>query len=281
MSKLVKTTSALALALSASAAWGQTPAPTQCTNVVGSTAANDAPPTISVAVASNFDKPGQAIAADFLAEAGNMDKVIRICHNSTGNLADEINTGTSGYDLLLAADNTSIDEKVDDEWKVDGSEFLYTEGIPILWTNTTGVSISGGDVTNASVVSLAVADPSKAPYGVAGLQILNKTEQMEAAEPKIGPYFDNIALTQAAIADGSKSAGFIAKSQVCLNGTVSGVAYYEDWPAGSYTPVKQQGVILKPNVNSTLTGDFVTYLLGTEAQNTLVNQYCYRVRPAS
>jgi len=200
-----------------------------------------------------------------------------VCHNSTDNLAAEINTGSSGYDLFLAADSTSIALKVAEGQKEDGTEFIYTEGVPVLWTKTAGVNISGGNVTNDTVTSLAVADPVKAPYGVAAEEILTETDQLEAVKPKIGTYFDNIALTKDAIASGDKSAGFIAKSQICNNG-VAEPTFYE-YPDGYYTKVLQQVGVLKPNANAALTANFVTYLLGAEAQGTLTGKFCYKPRP--
>lgn len=260
--------SGLLLAVSSSLAWSQTP--TVCTNVGGTT------PDLTIAVASNFYEPAQQIASDFIAFYTPPIDTIRVCHNSTGNLVTEIKTGTSGYNLFLAADNDAPAAlKATNPGLVVGNPFLYTQGIPLLWSNTIGVNISGGDVTNASVVSIALADPAKAPYGVAGQEILTSTGQWTTpVQTKIGTYFDNISLTQMAVQTGAKSAGYVAKSQVCRNGVVSGVSNYEYSPT-TYSPVLQDGIVLNI-ASTTLTQSFVDYLLDTDAQDTLVNVFCYK-----
>jgi len=212
---------------------------------------------------------------------------IEVCHNSTGNLMEEITTtnNSAGYNIFLAADNKAPAKlKTENESLTLGDTFLYTEGVLLLWTNKDGVNVSNGDVLDASIVSLAMADPVKAPYGLAAKQVM-KSEKIsdtetkwDAAQPKIGTFYDNIALTKTAIASGEKSAGFIAKSQVCKGGDVTIGKGYEAFPAGSYEEIKQEGIILNTG-DTNLSAAFKEYLRGSDAQTVLVTDFCYKSIP--
>jgi len=262
MSNFAKTTSALALALSASAAWGQ--AATVC-NIPA-----DPAPTITIAVASNFYEPAQALASSFTAAgAPGAGKVVRVCHNSTKLLVNEIKAGGAPYSLLLAA-NTAGPAEVKDAGKASELPFPYAYGVPVLWSASLSKDqlLSGDKINKENVTSLAIGNPSLAPYGAAAELILTDMQQWETPGGWISQY-DNIALTKIAIQTGAQVAGFISKTQICPADT--GGAYEE---FTSYA-LQQDGVQIAGVDSTTTTVDFKTYLLSADVQNRLISEFCY------
>jgi len=259
---------ALAIALASSSAWGQ--AATECKNV--GTTDDSATPTITVAVASNFYGPGRAIARDFIesTEAGT-DKIIRVCHNSSGLLVNEINAGAS-YSLFLAADNVWPGKVT----VAKGAEFPYAYGIPVLWSAkvSTDDLMSNGIINKSKVTSLAIGNPGLAPYGAAAERILKeKLKQWETPGAWITQY-DNIALTKTAIKDKVKDAGFVSKAQVCGEELDPPFGVRDEFQAYN---IEQKGVqitVADADATATTTA-FKDYLLSTEVQASLVSTYCY------
>lgn len=262
MKKCLLSISGLVLAASSSLAWSQ--AATVCTNVGGST------PTTVIAVASNFYEPAQSIATGFLATPAGSGKVIRVCHNSTTLLVNEINAGTSTYALFLAA-NTDGPTDINTPLR-EGLPFTYAQGIPVLWsaTLTTAQLMSSGIINKTNVTSLAIGNPALAPYGVAAQAILDDLGQWEDQPSSWITEYDNIALTKTAIQTGSKKAGFVSKAQVCQQlGT--GYGYHQF--AASFN-ITQNGILLNQG-DKTTAAAFKTYLLSTPVQTSLVTDFCY------
>jgi len=252
--------------LTASSAWGQ--AATVCNT---ETTPN---PTITIAVASNFYEPAQSLVTSFTA-AGQpgAGKVIRVCHNATKLLVNEIKTGGSPYSLLLAA-NTAGPAEVNDAGKASEAPFSYAFGIPVLWSVSLSKDqlLNGNEINKANVTSLAIGNPSLAPYGAAAQLILTDMGQWETPGGWISQY-DNIALTKTAIQTGAQVAGFISKAQICPANT--GGAYEE---FTSYN-LQQDGVQIAGVDSTSTTADFKAYLLSTEVQNRLVSEFCYASSP--
>jgi len=256
------TTMAFAM-LTASAAWGQ--AATVCNTEATPN------PTITIAVASNFYGPAQALVADFTqAGAPGAGKVIRVCHNSSGLLVNEINAGTP-YSLFLAADADWPGE-VDESKRGPNEPFTYAYGIPVLWSAKVATDglMNGNAINKANVTSLAIGNPNLAPYGAAAVEILTGMGQWPDDSGWITQY-DNIALTKTAIETKAKDAGFVSKAQVCTQ-LGDGYGVKDGFPIAN---IEQKGIQIA-NVDSTsTTKDFTAYLLSDAVQNRLVTDFCY------
>lgn len=259
MKKCLLSISGLVLAASSSLAWSQTPP--VCTNVGGS-----GTPTITIAVASNFYDPAQAVASGFLGTPAGSGKIVRVCHNSTGLLVNEINAGTSPYSLFLAA-NTAGPTSITIS---KGTPFTYANGIPVLWSKSlsSGSLMAAGIINKTNVTSLAIGNPSLAPYGAAAQAILTSLGQWETPGAWITQY-DNISLTKTAIENGTQVAGFVSKAQVCQQLDDAG---FQDF-ASSFDII-QNGVVLNQGDVTTATA-YKNYLLSTPVQESLVDDFCY------
>jgi len=280
--------SAIALALTASASWAAS-APTVCTDT------EDA--TITVIVASNFYEPIQALLEDFVDNALYLPEsagaAIKVCHNSTGLIVQEINTGTSPYSLFLAANNTAPAQIDSKKATVIGDQETYALGIPVLWSETKtsaqiAISETNPSINKEVVPSLAIGNPSLAPYGKAAEKIL--TEYLHQWETPVNPgqmgwitQYDNIALTLTAIgnpAAGKDVAGFVSKAQVCNRlppNSVTLPGIFDKFPPDYY--LVQDGILISQSDDeNAVAAKFFEFLLSMETQRKLYRTFCYASR---
>ena len=147
---------------------------------------------INLAVASNFygNPPTSSAITDIIAafEAANPRYTVTVVDNgATGTLADRIINGNERkVDLFLAADTETPQDLLINHFSLVAPynssftpplyTFNYAVGILALLSNTPGVDLScetgtcGYDPKVYSTV--AIADPSLAPYGVAAQTVL-------------------------------------------------------------------------------------------------------------
>jgi molybdate transport system substrate-binding protein len=251
-----------------------------CTNVTN--------PDITIAVASNLWIPAQSLVGNYT------NANIQVCHDSTGNLVNEINAGNSNYSLFLAANHTAPYDVPD--YSV-GSVSNYTTGIPALWSNRTDSTLltknsSGvfnGSINLANIPAsgyVVIANQATAPYGAKAEEIMrNATGQWNNITGenylKIESNIDN---TYNYIGANNDSVGYVALSQICLNGTIKeGSAYYNYKQDYNIANIPQAGVVIHQNAtgkdgNAT---QFFSWLLApyaevsNNAQYILQHTYCY------
>jgi len=121
---------------------------------------------VRVAVAANFKQTLQQITARYEARTG---KRVTLSSASTGVLYSQIVHGAP-FDLFFAADRETPEKLVALGSAVSGT-FCYARGTLVL---------AGGDGTLAQLanpqLSLAIANPVTAPYGVAAMQVLAREQ---------------------------------------------------------------------------------------------------------
>ena len=212
--------------------------------------------SVSAAVAANFAKVATDIAAKFKAKTGN-DVVLSF--GATGALYTQI-TQAAPFDVFLSADDKRTKTAIRDGFGVDGTEFTYALGKVVLYSPTIDVS-KGDEVLRANGFQhIAVADPNAAPYGAAGMAVLESLGLTAAVTPKIVTG-ENITQTQQFVDSGSAEIGFVALSQVV------GKPAAQMWmpPQDDYAPIKQNAVLLKHGADNQAAKDFLDYLKSDEA----------------
>jgi molybdate transport system substrate-binding protein len=247
-----------------------------CTNVTN--------PDITIAVASNMWIPAQSLVGNYT------NTNIRVCHDSTGNLVNEINAGNSSYSLFLAA-NASAPYEVT-SYALDGNATIhnYTTGIPALWsmneTLLTKVGSSFNGFINLNNLSgngrVVIANQTTAPYGLAAQRIMQVyTGQWSNINGSgLLRTESNIDNTYNYIKTNNSSVGYVALSQICRNGDIFEGFGYKNYPSSYYIP--QAGVVIHQNAtgkdgNAT---QFWNWILNSStamgaAQYILQHTYCY------
>ncbi|MDR1577406.1 MAG: substrate-binding domain-containing protein [Deltaproteobacteria bacterium] len=242
-------------------------------NVPPSTAA-----TLKMGVASNFYSPAIDVSQQFILEPTHTSDTVLVCHNASGALEEEITQGnTYNYSLFFSA-NLYFAEEVSESVYGGGSPFLYTRGIPVLFSTNLSVADMYNSSTNKIIIgpghvqSFAYANPLTAPYGEATVNILQ--EFLDQYDPimNIATEYDNIGLTYDAILSGTKDAGIVSKAQICPHlSTANFVEFPSDYD------VFQYGVLVKVGGTvPTIASDYKDFVLTKTIQDRLVTNWCYR-----
>jgi molybdate transport system substrate-binding protein len=223
-------------------------------------AALAAPPAhaapLLVAVAANFATVAIDIAAKFEQQTGNE---VRLSFGATGALYTQITQGAP-FEVFLSADDKRTRTAIKDGFAVEGTDFTYAVGQVVLYSPTVDVT-DGAAVLRANAFQhIAIADPKAAPYGAAGMAVLDKLGLTDAVTPKIVTG-ENIAQAQLFVDSGSAELGFVALSQV------AGKPASQVWlaPQQDYPAIQQNAVLLRTGANDDVARAFLRYLKSDEA----------------
>jgi len=194
---------------------------------------------VGVAVAANFTAPMQKVAQAFEQESGH--KAV-LSFGSTGNLYAQIKNGAP-FQVFLAADEETPLRLDKEGLTLSGSRFTYATGKLVLWSRQQGLVDDKGDILRSGKFQrIALANPKLAPYGAAALETLTKLGLLQDLQPKI-VQGENIAQTYQFIASENAQLGFVALSQVMVDGKLSqGSAWVV--PATLHAPLSQAAVLL-------------------------------------
>lgn len=224
---------------------------------------------VQVAVASNFNAPMQRIAADFAKDTGHE---ARLAFGATGKLYAQIMNGAP-FDVLLAADDSTPAKLEAEGAAVVGSRFTYAIGTLVLWSARAGVVDGKGDVLRQGTFRhLALANPKAAPYGAAAIEVLTRLQLLAVLSPRF-VLGENIGQTHQFVASGNAELGFVALSQVMVEGKVaSGSAWVV--PSGLHRPLRQDAVVLGPGRGKRGATALADYLRGSKAR-AIIMSYGY------
>ena len=216
---------------------------------------------VSVAVAANFNAPMQKLAHVFAQETGH-NAVLSV--GSTGNFYAQITNGAP-FQVLMAADDETPLKLAQQGLGVAGSRFTYAVGRLVLWSRQPGLVDDKGEVLRSGTFSrLAIAHPKLAPYGAAAQQSLTQMGLWATLAPKL-VQGENIAQTYQFIATGNAPLGFVALSQVWLDGRwAPGSAWLV--PAKWHAPIQQDAILLQNGRDSPAALALMRFLRSERAQ---------------
>lgn len=217
---------------------------------------------VQVAVAANFSAAMQKIAQAFEQDSGHQ---VRLAFGSTGKFYAQIKNGAP-FQLLLAADDTTPERLVAEGLGLAESRFSYATGRLVLWSRQPGLVDAQGAVLRkaGAFERIALADPKVAPYGAAAIQALGKLGLLEALTPKF-VQGESIAQTYQFIATENAALGFVALSQVQVDGRIAqGSAWIV--PAHLHEPIRQDALLLKAGLGNPAAAALLQYLRGDKAR---------------
>jgi molybdate transport system substrate-binding protein len=224
---------------------------------------------IQVAVAANFMAPMQKIATRFERETGHR---VLLTSGSTGKLYAQIRNGAP-FEVFLSADDETPARLESEAMAVAGSGFTYAIGRLALWSARDGVVDAKGEVLRTSgFLHLALANPKTAPYGAAALEVMQQLGVRKLLESRF-VQGESIAQTYQFVASGNAELGFVALSQVWLDGRLtSGSAWLV--PAELHSPLRQNAVLLKRSGTNPAAKALLDYLKGPESR-AIIKSYGY------
>lgn len=216
---------------------------------------------VSVAVAANFTAPMQKIAQAFAQDTGH---TALLAFGSTGKFYAQIQHGAP-FQVLLAADDATPARLEKEGLTVAGTRFTYATGRLVLWSKRPGLVDSQGEVLRKGAFTrIALAEPKLAPYGAAALQTLEKLGLTAALQPRM-VQGENIGQTYQFVATGNAALGFVALSQVMVEGRITqGSAWVV--PAHLHSPLRHDAVVLATGKDKPTALALVAYLKGDKAR---------------
>lgn len=221
----------------------------------------------SVAVAANFIAPMKQLTRLFEKSSGH---TLTLSSGSTGKSYAQIKNGAP-FDVLLAADDETPARLAREGDAVRTQ--TYAIGKLALWSaNATRIDGTDSILRNSAYNKLAVANPKLAPYGAAAMQVLAKLGLADAAIDKfvVG---ENIGQTHQFVASGNADIGFVALSQITLDGRLTGGSAWRV-PATLYTPIRQDAALLKHGADNLAARALLDFLKTPQA-HAVIRGYGY------
>lgn len=218
--------------------------------------------TVQVAVAANFYKPLQQIAQQF--EQDTQHKV-QISVGSTGKLYAQIINGAP-FEVFFAADQARPSLLVKQELALAESQRSYAQGQLVLWSpNASLIDQQGKVLSSNNFNHLGICNPKTAPYGAAAVEALEHLGLYSQVQNKLVEG-QSVAQTFQQISSGAVELGFVALSQVLVNGEVrEGTAWMV--PEQLYSPIKQDVVLLTKSNDNPAALAFMAYLQTDSTQD--------------
>jgi molybdate transport system substrate-binding protein len=201
-------------------------------------------PVLQIAVASNFSATLKMIISGFEYESGVQVVVVP---GATGRHYAQIKNGAP-YDILLAADLKTPQKLESENLIVKGSRFSYAFGRLVLWSPQSRFKGVIGEVLfeKGKVKNFAIANPKLAPYGRAAQEVLESWDMWDKQKEYM-VQGENVAQVYQFVQSENAQIGFIALSQIeqlKMNQNQKLGVWWEI-PHGFYSPIEQQGVLLK------------------------------------
>ncbi|MFN4120129.1 molybdate ABC transporter substrate-binding protein [Acidovorax sp.] len=225
--------------------------------------------TVSVAVAANFTAPMQKIAAAFEADTGHK---ATLSFGSTGKFYAQITHGAP-FQVLLSADDTTPARLAAEGHALADTRFAYAIGTLVLWSAQAGVvDAQGAVLKTGDFKHIALANPKVAPYGAAALQVMDKLGVTSRLQPRF-VQGENIAQTFQFVSSGNAQLGFVALSQVMMDGRIDKGSAWQV-PAHLHAPIRQDAVLLKAGQGNPAAAALLQYLRGDKAR-AVIKAYGY------
>ena len=237
--------------------------------VMGFAAGTTLADEVQVAVAANFTAPMQKIAAEFEKSTGHKAQLI---FGATGKFYAQIKNGAP-FDVLLAADDETPARLVKEGAAVPGTQITYAIGKLVLWSPKPGVVDEKGEVLKkADIAHVSYCNPKLAPYGAAAVEAMKSLGVFDMLRPKLVEG-ENITQAYQFVVSGNAEIGFVALSQVYMDGKISeGSAWVV--PANLYSPIRQDAVILQKAKSNGAAAELVRYLKSDKA-TAVIRSYGY------
>ncbi len=225
--------------------------------------------SVQVAVAANFTAPMQKIAAQFEIDTGHKAE---LSFGSTGKLYAQISHGAP-FQVLLAADDKTPARLEREDKVVPQSRFTYAIGTLVLWSAHAGTVDAQAQVLKTGTFKhLAMANPKLAPYGLAAVQTMEKLGVAKALQPRF-VQGENMGQTYQFVASGNAELGFVALSQVMVDGKISKGSAWQV-PPHLHDPIRQDAVLLDNGKNNPAAQALMDYLKGDKAR-AVIQTYGY------
>jgi molybdate transport system substrate-binding protein len=224
--------------------------------------------TATIAVASNFKPTMEKLAQSFSTSHGHQ---LRRVYGSSGKLLAQIRHGAP-FDAFLSADTAKPQHLISQGLGIMSSSYIYAIGQLALWSPSAKTPLTAA-ILKQPDITLAIANPKLAPYGVAATQLLATLQLTNASNIRL-IQGENINQTFQFVATGNADVGLVAYSQLTHHS--QNIANAWRIPPSSHAPIEQQAILLRSGQSNSAASDFLAYLASTEAK-AIIRWSGYRV----
>lgn len=226
---------------------------------------------IKIAVAANMQPAIKALQTDFRQRTGI---VIEPIIGSSGNLATQIRNGAP-FDLFLSAD-VSFPEALYKSGLCRAKPVVYALGSLIICSNQNiGFENWERILMSARIKTIAIANPTIAPYGKAAQEALKFKGVLNEIRNKF-VFGESIGQVNTYISTGAVEVGFTALAFV-KDPANRQKLYWHVIDPKAYKPIQQGMVILKHAANNPAAEKFYRYMLTSPAKK-ILETYGYHVQ---
>lgn len=180
-------------------------------------------------------------------------------YKSSATLATAIINGAP-FDLFLAADLSFPQRVIAAGLAEQSAPTAYARGTLVLWTRNESPyrRLSVASLRNPALKSVAVANPSHAPYGRAAIAALHHLGLYDTLKPKL-VVAENIAQAAQYADSGNAQLGFISLTSA-LTPRLQASGHFIKIPRDAYPPILQGAVVIKGSANTQAAHRFLAFL---------------------
>lgn len=232
------------------------------------TDSSSTPVTLTVSAAASLNEAFPEIAQLWQQETGHQ---VVFNFGSTGQLAQQIEQGAP-VDLFAAADKKSVEDLDNKGVVISETKAIYGKGRITLWhREDSSLSLQTlQDLTQPEIKRVAIANPDRAPYGLAAKQALQSVGIWEEIQPKL-ILGENIRQTQQYAETGNVDVAIVALS-TSLNHPGQWILISE----ALHQPLEQMLVIPKTAPHPEIAQEFADFIKGPQGR-VLMEKYGFEL----
>jgi molybdate transport system substrate-binding protein len=231
-------------------------------------ASSDTRTVLTVAVASNFQRPFAELATHF-SELQPID--LQPIFGASGKLTTQIRQ-QAPFDMFFSA-NAEFPEQLYREGVTPHPPITYAVGQLVLWSAEPREALSPQILTEPGIRRIAIADPQLAPYGAAAQTALVNAGIYQAIEPKL-VFGRSVGQVNQYIARQAVDAAISAASVVAE--LALSPQHYALIPENLHQPIEQKAVMLTRAPHKLSAAKQFLAFLQTPAAQSILTKYGYR-----
>ncbi len=228
----------------------------------------EAPATLVVAAAADLRPAFESLAAEFAKT--RPDITLSPTFGSSGQFQTQIIEGAP-FDVYLTADVAYATALVEKKLADPASLQRFAVGRIALWTRTDSkldlATLHEKALADPTVKTIAIANPTHAPYGRAAAAALESWGLTRATKPKL-VLGENVAQAAQFAESGAADIGIIALS-LAVSPNMKSKGRYDTIPASAHPPIQQAAVALSRSTHGAQARAFVEFLAGPQAKAVL------------
>jgi molybdate transport system substrate-binding protein len=225
-----------------------------------------APVTLTVSAASSLTAAFTEIGKIFEAQTGD---TVLFNFGASGSLAQQIEQGAP-VDLFASANVGFVDELQKKGLVLPDTVQNYARGQIVLWTRSDSpVKLERiEDLAQPAIGKVAIANPDRAPYGLAAREALKAAGVWEAVQPKL-VIAETIQQTHQYAETGNVDAAIGALSLSVPAAAGGKPGRYVVVPQELYTPLDQALAVIKGTKNEAAARAFASFITGPQGREVL------------